>query len=119
MSLEDNSGLENREVDWKETDEAHMLTADMTGVNKEEVKVEVEEGGVLQISGERSVEREEQNGDDGTQLVQRATARFTRSFTLPANSRTDQVKASIENGVLTVTVPKDDLNLLRPRAVPN
>ncbi|RYR68584.1 hypothetical protein Ahy_A03g015067 isoform B [Arachis hypogaea] len=83
----------------------------MTGLNKEEVKVDVEEGGVLQISAERSVQREENNGD-AMHRVECATGRFSRSFTLSANARMDQLKTSIDNGVLTVTVPKDDLNLL-------
>ncbi|XP_015953796.1 18.1 kDa class I heat shock protein-like [Arachis duranensis] len=101
----------SKDVDWKETIEAHVFRADMTSLNKEEVKVDVEEGGVLQISAERSVQREENNGD-AMHRVKCATGRFSRSFTLPANARMDQLKPSIDNGVLTVTVPKDDLNLL-------
>ncbi|KAL1363172.1 hypothetical protein HN51_011360 [Arachis hypogaea] len=101
----------SKDVDWKETAEAHVFKADMTGLNKEEVKVDVEEGGVLQISAERSVQREENNGD-AMHRVECATGRFSRSFTLSANARMDQLKTSIDNGVLTVTVPKDDLNLL-------
>ncbi|KAL1336903.1 hypothetical protein AAHE18_10G097100 [Arachis hypogaea] len=122
-SLEENSSLAlpqlsredplcvSKDVDWKETAEAHVFMADMTGLNKKEVKVEIEEGGVLQISAERSIQREENNGD-AMHRVECATGRFSRSFTLPANARMDYLKAFIDNGVLTITVSKDNFNLL-------
>ncbi|WJX52074.1 hypothetical protein P8452_38218 [Trifolium repens] len=93
------------QIDWEETPEGHVLKADVPGLKKEEVKVEVEDGRVLQISGERSVEREDVNG--AGHRVERSSGKFIRSFTLPANCKMDQVKASIQDGVLTVTVPKD------------
>ncbi|KAI8032502.1 18.5 kDa class I heat shock protein [Camellia lanceoleosa] len=46
-------------VDWKETLTAHIFKADVPGLKKEEVKVEMEEGRVLQISGKRNHEQEE------------------------------------------------------------
>ncbi|OIV92235.1 hypothetical protein TanjilG_31154 [Lupinus angustifolius] len=103
----ENHAFLNNQIDWNETPEAHVFKADMTGLNKEEVKVEVEEGRVLQISGERSMKIEDKN--DACHRVECSSGRFKRSFTLPANAKMDQVKASVENGVLTVTVPKEDI----------
>ncbi|MCL7037726.1 hypothetical protein MKW94_025200 [Papaver nudicaule] len=98
------SQLANTRIDWKETLEAHIFRADLPGIKKEEVKVEVEEGRVLQISGERSREKEEKN--DKWHRVERSSGKFLRRFRLPENAKIDEVKASMENGVLTVNVPK-------------
>ncbi|KAI5386629.1 hypothetical protein KIW84_072960 [Lathyrus oleraceus] len=99
-------------------------------VLKEEVKVEVEDDRVLQISGERSVEKEDKNDEwhrverssgkflrsvekedknDEWHRVERSSGKFLRRFRLPENAKMGQVKASMENGVLTVTVPKEEI----------
>ncbi|KAI3667717.1 hypothetical protein L6452_42786 [Arctium lappa] len=101
------SALVNTRVDWKETPEAHVFKADLPGIKKEEVKVEVEDGRVLQISGERNVEKEDKN--DRWHRVERSSGKFTRRFRLPENAKMDQVKAAMENGVLTITVPKEEV----------
>lgn len=103
-SARDAEAFVNARIDWKETPEAHVFRADLPGVKKEEVKVEVEDGRVLQISGERSREKEEKN--DKWHRVERSSGKFLRRFRLPENTKLDEVKASMENGVLTVTVPK-------------
>ena len=59
---------------------------------------------MLQISGERNVEKEEKK--DTWHRVERSSGKFLRKFRLTKNAKKDQIKASMENGVLTVTVPK-------------
>lgn len=105
-SARETSAFINARIDWKETPEAHIFKADLPGLKKEEVKVEVEEGRILQISGERSKEQEEKN--DKWHRIERSCGKFLRRFRLPENAKIDQVKASMENGVLTVTVPKEE-----------
>ncbi|PAN32119.1 hypothetical protein GQ55_5G468900 [Panicum hallii var. hallii] len=100
----DTSAFANARIDWKETPEAHVFKADLPGVKKDEVKVEVEDGNVLVISGQRSKEKEDKN--DKWHRVERSSGQFMRRFRLPEDAKVEQVKAGLENGVLTVTVPK-------------
>ncbi|KAI3470805.1 hypothetical protein Pfo_027468 [Paulownia fortunei] len=102
-------------IDWKETPEAHVFKADVPGLKKEEVKVEVEEGNVLQISGKRSREKEEKN--DTWHRMERSSGKFLRRFRLPENAKLDHIKASMENGVLTVTVPKEEVKKPEMKAI--
>ncbi|EEF35284.1 16.9 kDa class I heat shock protein 3 [Ricinus communis] len=101
---DETSALAHVNVDWRETDNAHIFRADLPGVRKEEVKVQVEEGNVLQISGEKVKEQEETN--DKWHRVERRRGTFVRRFRLPENANTDGIKCTLENGVLNVTVPK-------------
>jgi HSP20 family protein len=66
----------------------------------------VEDGNVLLISGERNKEQEEKT--DTWHRVERSSGKFMRRFRLPDNAKVEQVKAAMENGVLTVTVPKEE-----------
>ncbi|CAL5368393.1 unnamed protein product [Camellia sinensis] len=94
-------------VDWKETPEAHVFMVELPGLKKEDVKVGVDDG-VLQISGERNVgEEDEKNGK--WHRVERFRGKFCRRFKLPENAKADEVKASMENGVLIVSVAKQEV----------
>ena len=99
------SAIANTQIDWKETPEAHIFKADLPGLKKEEVKIELEEGQrILQISGERSKEEEKKN--EKWHRIERSRGKFLRRFRLPENVKVEEIKATMENGVLTVTVPK-------------
>ncbi|KAI3786994.1 hypothetical protein L1987_41127 [Smallanthus sonchifolius] len=109
------SAFANAQIDWKETPEAHVFKADLPGLKKEEVKVELQDDRILQISGERSREKEEK--DDKWHRVERCSGKFLRQFKLPENAKVDEVKAKMENGVLTVTVPKHEVKKPEVKAV--
>ncbi|XP_058207182.1 17.4 kDa class I heat shock protein-like [Rhododendron vialii] len=104
-AAKDASALANVRIDWRETPDAHIIKADLPGLDKREVKVEIEDGRILQISGESRREQEEK--DDKWHRVERIVGRFVRRFRLPENARVDQVKATMENGVLSVVIPKE------------
>nr|KAJ0221275.1 hypothetical protein LSAT_V11C200050710 [Lactuca sativa] len=66
--------IANARIDRKEMPGAHIFKADLPGLKKEEVEVEVEEGRLLQISEERSKEHEEKN--DKWHRVERSSGKF-------------------------------------------
>ncbi|KAL6581029.1 hypothetical protein OROMI_006952 [Orobanche minor] len=105
----------NARIDWKETPEARVFKVDVSGLKKEEVKVEVEDGSILQITGERNKEKEEK--EDKWHRVERSSGKFLRRFRLPKNAKLDQVKATMENGVLTVMVPKEEVKKPEVKAI--
>ncbi|XP_034220148.1 18.5 kDa class I heat shock protein-like [Prunus dulcis] len=111
----ENSAFLNTRIDWKETPEAHVFKADIPGLKKEEVKVEVEDDRVLQISGERNVEKEDNN--DKWHRVERSSGKFLRRFQLPENAKVNEIKAAMENGVLSVTVPKTEVKKPDAKAI--
>ncbi|KAJ0020032.1 18.1 kDa class I heat shock protein-like [Pistacia vera] len=112
---QETSAFVNTRVDWKETPEAHVFKADLPGLKKEEVKLEIEDDRVLQISGQREIEKEDKN--DTWHRVERSSGKFSRRFRLPENAKMDQIKASMENGVLTVTVPKVEMKKPNMKAI--
>ncbi|XP_028099754.1 class I heat shock protein-like [Camellia sinensis] len=78
-------------------------------VRKDEVKVQVEDGNILQMSGERSKEMD--SDDDIWHRVERRLGNFLRRFRLPENFKVDEIKCGLKDGVLTVTVtvPKEEM----------
>ncbi|XP_024365060.1 18.1 kDa class I heat shock protein [Physcomitrium patens] len=98
-------GVTSTSVDWKETATEHVIKADVPGLSKNEIKVEVDDTQrVLRINGERRKEEERQT--DEWHVLERGDARYLRQLALPENANLDQITASVDNGVLTVTMPK-------------
>lgn len=75
------------------------------GVKKEDLKVQLEDN-ILEISGERV--KEEEKGDDKWHRVERKRGSFCRKFRLPENANVEGISCGLENGVLTVNVPKKE-----------
>ncbi|BBN14867.1 HSP20 family protein [Marchantia polymorpha subsp. ruderalis] len=102
--VKDANAAANTQVDWLETTEAHIFKADLPGLMREDVRVKIEDGQTLEISGERK--KEEVQKTDTWHRVERTRGTFLRRFRLPENIDTENVKAQVENGVLTITLPK-------------
>jgi HSP20 family protein len=92
-----------------------VVRADLPGLKKEDVKVEVENG-ILAISGERSEEHEE-NRDDFFRS-ERSYGRFYRAVSLPEGVGEDQCEATFKDGVLEVSLPAPKQQERKAKQVP-
>jgi HSP20 family protein len=101
-------------VDVRETNDELQVTAELPGLAPDDVNVTVENG-VLTISGEKKQEVQEGKEDGNYYLYERRYGRFERSFSLPRSVNAEKVKASFENGVLTIALPKAEA--AKPRKV--
>ena len=90
-------------MDVRETDDAYIVEADVPGMKKDDVHIEVADN-VLTIKGERKDEKQEK--DKNYHRVEHSFGSFTRSVALPAGFDAGKVTANFDNGVLTVTLPK-------------
>ena len=90
-------------VDIRESDKAYTITADLPGLKKKEVKVNVNDG-TLEISGERNYDDKEENSSFHRR--ERGYGSFQRSFHLPDTVLEEKITASFKNGILSVEVPK-------------
>ena len=90
-------------VDISETDKAFEIKVEIPDVNKEDVKVTVDNR-VLTIWGERKQEKEEEGKK--FHRIERYYGVFTRSFTLPDNVDENKVTATFKNGMLNLQIQK-------------
>ena len=90
-------------VDILESRDSYLLRAELPGIKKEDVHVEVQEG-ALTLSGERKFD-EPASGVE-YHRVERVAGKFSRSFYLPQTIKQDGIKATFRDGILEVHVPK-------------
>ena len=100
-------------VDITERDGKILVRADLPGMNKDDIKVELTDG-ILTIEGERKQEHEEES--QGFRRSERRYGRFSRSISLPEGANLDQARAQFNNGVLEVSVPVPESQ--RRRSIP-
>ncbi len=92
-------------VDVKETSEHLMLFAELPGLQKKDVKMTVRDK-VLSISGEK-IQAELAKGEN-PHRSERAYGKFCRRFVLPTQVDATQISAELVDGVLKVTLPKQE-----------
>ncbi len=92
-------------VDIYETKDAIRVRADLPGVEKDAVHVEVKEG-VLTLRGERKFEKEVK--EENYHRIERSYGTFQRSFSLPSSVNEEKVSARMKDGVLEVELPKKE-----------
>ena len=101
-------------VDVKETDNSFVLTADIPGLTRKDIKVNVANG-KLSISGERTYETDQEN--DNYHYQERRFGTFDRSFNLPDTVDEEKISASFKIGILNVSLPKHENILPKEREI--
>jgi HSP20 family protein len=90
-------------IDVSETDGEIEITAELPGLEEKDVEVTLEDQ-VLTIRGEKKAEKEEK--DKNYRITERSYGSFYRALELPRGITEKDIKASLTNGVLKVTLPK-------------
>jgi HSP20 family protein len=90
-------------VDVAETEDAYQVHMDLPGLSSGDIEINYHDG-TLSVSGERQME----HAEDGTSFsrIERMHGRFYRSFSLPQAANADDIEASFDNGVLSISIPK-------------
>ena len=92
-------------VDVYETDDSYVLKADLPGVTKEDIKIDINKN-TLTIKGEKK--SEEKVEKENYVRVERSYGSFSRSFSLSDKVNTENIKANYKDGVLEITLPKKE-----------
>ncbi len=98
--------------DITEDEKEYMIRMDIPGMEKENIKVNYQDGR-LTITGERKMEESEEKKDYIRR--ERYSGSFYRSFTLPEAVKEDQIDATFKDGVLKLVVPKAEV--VKPKAI--
>ena len=102
-------------MDIEETKSALTVTVELPGMDQKEIDVSVHDG-VLTISGEKKVGKEEKGTD--YHYIERSYGCFSRSFSLPDTVETEKIGAAYKDGVLTVTLPKTAKAMEQSKKIP-
>jgi HSP20 family protein len=108
----------SRQVDWpkidvEETDKNYRVTAELPGMEENEVEVLLQDG-MLTIRGEKKLENQSENRT----FSERFYGRFERQLSFDRDVDQDDVSATFKNGVLTVTIPRTAQAIERRKRIP-
>jgi HSP20 family protein len=97
-------------VDILENDSAYEISVAVPGLSKEDFKIDLNDS-FLTISGERKFSKERK--ENNLHVVETQYGNFSRSFSLPENVDASRIAAKYNNGILEITVPKDEKKTLK------
>ncbi|MEQ9593310.1 MAG: Hsp20/alpha crystallin family protein [Cyclobacteriaceae bacterium] len=97
-------------VDVIEDEKAFELHVEVPGMEKEDFKIELNDGS-LTVSGERKF-KSEQN-EKNFHSVETRYGSFSRTFVIPDNVEANKIDAKYKNGILELTLPKDEKKALK------
>lgn len=106
-----NLGTWTPSADITEDEKEYMIRLDIPGMEKNDIKVNFQDGR-LTVTGERKSEEKEEKKDYVRQ--ERYFGSFYRSFTLPEKIKEDAIEATFKNGVLKLVVPKGEIKKAKP-----
>lgn len=92
-------------LDVRNTKDGIEITLEAPGVDQEDIKITVEDH-VLTIAGEKKASKEQIEGE--YRVSERAFGSFSRSISLPRSIDADRMTALMQNGILTLTAPRDE-----------
>ena len=100
-------------IDVKESNDSFTLTADIPGLTKRDVRVNITDN-ILTISGNRAVDNEK---SVSYHYRERHFGTFKRSFNLPETVKEEDITANFKNGILTIEFPKNEVALPKEREI--
>ena len=112
LTLRDAEGIWTPAVDIEEKDGKYILKAELPGMKKEDIHVELKDG-YLTLRGERHVEHEDKG--KSYRRVEPTYGSFERTFSLPEGVKENDIHAHYKDGVLELTVPVPEER--KPKAI--
>ena len=94
-------------TDVKETDEGYEVDVDLPGFNKDEIKLELQNG-YMTISTEKALEQKKENKKGKILRQERYSGTMQRTFYVGESVTEEDIKAKYENGVLSLMIPKKE-----------
>lgn len=107
--------LDSMRTDIKETDKDYQLSIEMPGFKKDEIKVALENG-YLTVSAEKN-EQQEEGGENAKYLRKECRVSCQRSYYVGDQVQEEAVKAKYENGMLLLSVPKEEPKKLAAKSI--
>ena len=90
-------------VEINESNDAFMISADLPGIEKSDIEVKVEENTLILIAN-RYIDKSDNN--EKIHYNERRFGTFSRSFKLPKTVKEEKITAKLDNGVLSIVIPK-------------